>query len=145
MRGVAELLTGSRWDEALVRLCHLAGHVNLNKWESHRRVNRAGDPAFEAQVERFRRILDRGATFDEAEVEAAPLALIRALDVMLVDERRARRFCRVPFTIGEQSYWLVPRKCTFENVPSLRFQPGSLARWMPHHALFHCMLLGAEN
>lgn len=136
VKSVARLLTESKWDEALVRLCRLANRVTLNQWELYRAVDEPGNRAFELQVEEFLLRLAKSQGIDEADVASAPLALMRALDRALVNERRARKFSKKAIEVEGCRYWLVPRRCVFAGVPSLTYQPGSLARWMPHHALF---------
>lgn len=132
MRETAELLAEAKWDEALVRLCHLANPAALNRWENQRNAR-----AFKKQVGAFLTQLTECANLEPGEVDAAPLALMRALDRALVSERGARRFSGTPFVIEGSTYWLVPRCCVFEGLPRLRHQAGSLAHWLPHHVLLH--------
>ena len=116
----------------MVRLCHLAESGELNGWETGRDRRQ-----FTQQVNGFVSVVVASTPVKEADIAARPLAMIQALDKMLLTERRAARFVDRPFEVNGRRYWLVPRTCLHSGVPRLRDQAGSLAHWLPNHVLMH--------
>ncbi|MCY7307467.1 MAG: hypothetical protein LH632_15235 [Rhodoferax sp.] len=148
MERVATLLAGSHFRQALVRLWVIGSHTPaLNEWEQAR----GNDATFDAAVAHFLIGLQNEQTITTAEILAAPLALIRALDEFAALHRAPgldAAHCRnsdLAFKEAGRNYWLVPVALQARREVSLAKQVGNLQTWFRHHAVLPCVTVHGIN
>lgn len=138
MERVVELLGRNDLRQALVRLWVLGlDGPRLNRWEQTR-----GDEATLATKRlQFLSDLQNQITPSQTRIEAAPLALIRALDDFVAHANSpynpVARFASASLTRreNEKDYWLVPVNLKARRDASLNKQPGNLGAWFHRHAV----------
>ncbi len=144
MERVAQLLQQQDFRQALVRLWVLGSDaVRLNEWERIWSKNKA---QHDRCAQKFKRDLEQpGGSLTEQsfidEINAAPLALIQALDrhVQQFNARynKAARDSRPELARIEdgKGYWLTPIVSPVRATVSLIQQSANLAKWFRFHAV----------
>lgn len=138
MDRVTQLLRENNYRQALVRLWILGSEgPRLNQWEQAR-----GDDKKLADGRlQFLSDLQNQLALSQAKIEAAPLALIRALDDYVAHVNSpyntASRFGSETLARQEdgKGYWLVPVILQARRGASLNKQAGNLGAWFHRHAV----------
>lgn len=142
MKRVEQLLQKHDYRQALVRLWVLGSEgPRLNDWER----NRGNDRIFAARISQFRTELEHPESISAQRIEAAPLALIRALDEHVAGGdvgtyNRASRGGRETLARQENGmgYWLVPVVLATRRLAKLNKQVGNLGAWFHRHVVLPC-------
>lgn len=151
MERVAQLLD-SRGESfshrrALVRLWMLASDdLRLNRWEQ-----KANERTIRPHCAAFLDQLQDEEAITLQDIQAQPLALIRALDDYLAStgpvDSQSTSTSKSSYLIeeGGKGYWLVPVHLAARRKAAMNRQPARLARWFHHHAaLPTCTAHGIE-
>lgn len=138
MERVVELLGKNDLRQALVRLWVLGSEgQRLNQWEQAR----SDDQTLDTERLQFLSDLQNQTALSRDRIQAAPLALIRALDDYVAHTNSpyntSARFDSATLTRYEngKDYWLVPVSLQARRNASLCKQPGNLAAWFHRHAV----------
>ena len=138
MNRVVQLLKAHDYRQALVRLWVLGSSpARLNAWEQARDK----DATFVQTESQFLADLQNEVAVSADRAQAAPLALIRALDDFVMANRALgqpalRRSNQTALTQEEgRGYCLVPVTLAARRKASLTRQAGNLSAWFHHHAV----------
>ena len=138
MNRVVQLLKAHDYRQALVRLWVLGSSAaRLNTWEQAR----GHDAAFAQKESQFLADLQNEIAVSVERAQAAPLALIRALDDFVMANRALgqpalrRSNQTLPRQEEGKGYCLVPVTLAARRKASLTRQAGKLSAWFHHHAV----------
>lgn len=121
---------------ALVRLWVLAGDVpRLTDWEHAYYQHAKSEPASnDALMHAFQDRIQDGEVLSLDEMNRNPLALILAIDAMLVNNRRRNHLLQ-RYNIDGKQYWLIRQLVNWRTQTALKGQRGSLLTWFTHHTI----------
>lgn len=115
------------------------GDLMLNHWERNKNPDR-----YENYLDQIRRSFTDGKNILNKMVREEPLALIRALDGFLAEERAPRPTSHVPYEVDGQEYWLVRIPAGRRQQTSINRQANNPSHWFCYHNVIPTKL-GAKD
>ena len=126
MKEVHRCLSEGLLELPLIRLCQQADRHTLNAWEN---LPRQILP--DSRI--FAQLLADEQAIPLAEMERAPLALIRALDTHVAGRTNQIAYLK-PLSVDGASFWLMPVRLLGREHTAPARQKGSKAAWFKRHA-----------